>query len=147
LATKQSLPAVPCVSPRITRIFTNQILLLILLLIRVNSCPFVANLSSLLSTFHSPILQNSLDCTSSHVRLMYGIWPGGRSASVVCRGSPGRGFFVCHIWKGGCLMSTSAQIEANRANSLKSTGPKTEEGKAISSRNALKHGFFSEDVC
>ena len=42
-------------------------------------------------------------------------------------------------------MSTSyaseVQLAANRANALKSTGPKTEEGKAASSRNARKHGF------
>jgi hypothetical protein len=32
---------------------------------------------------------------------------------------------------------------ANRANSLKSTGPQTELGKARSSRNALKYGVFA----
>ena len=38
------------------------------------------------------------------------------------------------------------QIEANRLNSEKSTGPKTEEGKAISKYNAMKHGLLSEQV-
>ncbi len=32
---------------------------------------------------------------------------------------------------------------ANRANSLKSTGPQTELGKANSSRNAIKYGVFA----
>ena len=32
---------------------------------------------------------------------------------------------------------------ANRANSLKSTGPQTKLGKAHSSRNALKFGVFA----
>jgi hypothetical protein len=32
---------------------------------------------------------------------------------------------------------------ANRANSLKSTGPQTKLGKAHSSRNALKYGVFT----
>jgi hypothetical protein len=40
-------------------------------------------------------------------------------------------------------MATSAQIHANRANSQKSTGPATPEGKAISSANRLSHGFAS----
>src|SRR5215475_8261250 len=38
-------------------------------------------------------------------------------------------------------MATAAQITANRANALKSTGPRTPEGKSASSRNALKHGM------
>jgi len=40
-------------------------------------------------------------------------------------------------------MATQAQVNANQANSQKSTGPKTEEGKARSSRNRLSHGFAS----
>jgi len=40
-------------------------------------------------------------------------------------------------------MATQAQVNANQANSQKSTGPKTEEGKAIASRNRLSHGFAS----
>ena len=37
-------------------------------------------------------------------------------------------------------MATEAQILANRRNAAKSTGPKTENGKAKSRQNALKHG-------
>ena len=40
-------------------------------------------------------------------------------------------------------MATQAQVDANQANSQKSTGPKTEEGKAKSSLNRLSHGFAS----
>jgi hypothetical protein len=43
-------------------------------------------------------------------------------------------------------MATTAQILANRNNSRKSTGPKTEEGKAAVSQNAVKHGLFAESV-
>ena len=38
-------------------------------------------------------------------------------------------------------MSSSAQIEANRANAQKSTGPTSAEGRAASSRNSVSHGL------
>ena len=38
------------------------------------------------------------------------------------------------------------QLAARRANALKSTGPRTSEGKEIARQNCLKHGFFSCDV-
>ena len=37
-------------------------------------------------------------------------------------------------------MITSAQIVANQANAQRSTGPKTQQGKAVSSLNNFKHG-------
>jgi hypothetical protein len=40
-------------------------------------------------------------------------------------------------------MTTDAQIEANRLNAQKSTGPRTQAGKATASRNALTHGLTS----
>jgi hypothetical protein len=43
----------------------------------------------------------------------------------------------------GASMATPAQIAANRANSQKSTGPTSTEGKAKSSLNHLSHGFAS----
>src|SRR5205085_3506745 len=41
-------------------------------------------------------------------------------------------------------MATDKQTEANRRNAQKSTGPSTAEGKARSSRNALKTGIHAE---
>ncbi|HEX3748045.1 MAG TPA: hypothetical protein VHW09_29140 [Bryobacteraceae bacterium] len=40
-------------------------------------------------------------------------------------------------------MATQKQIAANRRNATKSTGPRTPQGKARSSRNALKSGIDS----
>src|ERR1017187_7142822 len=40
-------------------------------------------------------------------------------------------------------MATEAQTNANRENAEKSTGPRTPQGKAISSRNSLVHGMTS----
>lgn len=44
----------------------------------------------------------------------------------------------------GAVMATQRQIEANRENARKSTGPRTEAGKAASSANALRHGLTAE---
>ena len=41
-------------------------------------------------------------------------------------------------------MSTQKQIDANRLNAQKSTGPRTEEGKRASSQNAMKSGLDAE---
>src|SRR6185437_8216135 len=38
-------------------------------------------------------------------------------------------------------MASERQVAANRANALKSTGPRTAAGRAKSSRNAYRHGL------
>jgi hypothetical protein len=43
-------------------------------------------------------------------------------------------------------MASIAQIQANRSNAQKSTGPRTAEGKATASHNAVKHGLLAEQV-
>ena len=43
-------------------------------------------------------------------------------------------------------MTSDKQARANRQNALKSTGPKTPEGKDAVRLNALKHGLRSEEI-
>jgi hypothetical protein len=43
-------------------------------------------------------------------------------------------------------MASIKQIEANRTNALSGTGPRTAEGKARSSRNALTHGLTAQEI-
>jgi hypothetical protein len=43
-------------------------------------------------------------------------------------------------------MTSFRQIEANRRNALRSSGPTTDHGKRQSRRNALRHGLTAETV-
>lgn len=43
-------------------------------------------------------------------------------------------------------MASEHQLMANRQNALKSTGPKTVEGKAHACLNSLKHGLLTKDL-
>ena len=43
-------------------------------------------------------------------------------------------------------MTSIKQIEANRRNCLKSTGPQTDAGKRTARCNAVRHGLTAETV-
>src|SRR5215208_2050407 len=43
-------------------------------------------------------------------------------------------------------MTSDKKTQANRRNALKSTGPKTPEGKAAVRLNALRHGLLSQEI-
>jgi hypothetical protein len=43
-------------------------------------------------------------------------------------------------------MSTTAQCVANHANALKSSGPRSSEGRAVSAMNGRKHGLRAESA-
>jgi hypothetical protein len=50
-----------------------------------------------------------------------------------------------HIQEPG-TMTSERQKAANQANALRSTGPKTQEGKDVVRFNAFRHGLLSQDV-
>jgi hypothetical protein len=83
---------------------------------------------------------------------------GGEGSLSLRRSIFRRGIdIVCYNWavnltdcrseKGQRSCMTSAKkIEANRRNAALSTGPRTVRGKAVVSRNAIKHGLLARDV-
>jgi hypothetical protein len=44
------------------------------------------------------------------------------------------------------VSASSRRIGANKQNAKKSTGPRTEQGKAVSRLNALQHGILSGEL-
>ena len=48
--------------------------------------------------------------------------------------------------KKNTMNTTPKQLAANRRNAMKSTGPRTPKGRAVSKMNALKHGILSKQV-
>jgi hypothetical protein len=42
-------------------------------------------------------------------------------------------------------MATEAQVQANRLNARKSTGPRTAQGKEKASQNSVTHGLFARE--
>src|SRR5262249_12928159 len=53
---------------------------------------------------------------------------------------PGR--WISHLGR-GTFMATDAQIDANRSNAARSTGPRTDVGKAKAARNSATRGGVS----
>ena len=53
-------------------------------------------------------------------------------------------FHLLYCNRKGIHMISEKQLEANRRNAQRSTGPQSVEGKAKSSRNNLRHGLTGQ---
>src|SRR4051812_47368450 len=58
----------------------------------------------------------------------------------------GRHLSLAKIVRTETIMTTQKKTEANRMNALQSTGPRTDQGKALASGNAIKHGYYAGRV-
>ncbi|MGB2610780.1 MAG: hypothetical protein WBC80_17530, partial [Isosphaeraceae bacterium] len=68
-----------------------------------------------------------------------------REQTLITEENPPVFSWVDPNWK-TYTMATAAQIEANRRNAQRSTGPKTDEGKDRVRRNAFKHGMTARTI-
>src|SRR3954454_3354227 len=69
---------------------------------------------------------------------------GGSYNGIKGRIALNRRFGLFLFPEGARHMATEKQIEANRRNAQKSTGPTTAEGKSKAKFNALKHGMTAD---
>jgi hypothetical protein len=67
-----------------------------------------------------------------------------RLFSMTCGGAAPQPAFRLLYYRQERTMVSEKQLEANRRNAQKSTGPKTAEGKSNSSRNNLRHGLTGQ---
>src|ERR1017187_6933155 len=90
--------------------------------------------------FFTPYFQQVTDMTPETPKPL--LYPQGRTGARV----PPLGRPMGPPARLGATMSTLRQIEANRRNAQKSTGPTSVTGKATSSMNALKTGIYGQSL-
>lgn len=81
---------------------------------------------------------------AAHAKFAQGVEPNNKPVSMKPTEKPHTGNGAADGAKPEPRESRPTRATTNRENARLSTGPRTREGKAVTSQNATRHGFFSQ---